>query len=91
MKAPIYFLYKLGNFYQNHRRYIQSKNNYQLAGNIIYYKGNTIDLTQASVCSPKITNADMNQTQSWTGVALDPNAIASPCGYIGNHYLLNNI
>ncbi len=32
MKAPVYFLYQLGNFYQNHRRYIQSKNNYQLAG-----------------------------------------------------------
>jgi hypothetical protein len=37
MKAPVYLLYQLGNFYQNHRRYIQSKNNYQLAGNKSIY------------------------------------------------------
>lgn len=32
MSAPIYVLYQLDGFYQNHRRYIQSKSNYQLAG-----------------------------------------------------------
>lgn len=36
MTAPVYFMYKLGNFYQNHRRYIQSKSNFQLAGIFLF-------------------------------------------------------
>lgn len=32
MKAPVYMYYKLDNFYQNHRRYASSRNDYQLAG-----------------------------------------------------------
>lgn len=35
MIAPVFFMYEIGNFYQNHRRYIQSKSNFQLAGNVI--------------------------------------------------------
>ncbi len=35
MVAPVYVMYRLGNFYQNHRRYIQSKSNFQLAGTFI--------------------------------------------------------
>ncbi len=75
MKAPVYLLYKLDDFYQNHRRYISSKSNKQLLGH-------TISAAEASICSPYITNADMKVTTSWTGVALDPNAVASPCGTI---------
>ncbi|KAJ7960032.1 ALA-interacting subunit [Quillaja saponaria] len=30
MKAPIYVYYELDNFYQNHRRYVKSKNDHQL-------------------------------------------------------------
>ncbi|KAK2362083.1 ALA-interacting subunit [Trifolium repens] len=30
MKAPIYVYYQLGNFYQNHRRYVQSRDDKQL-------------------------------------------------------------
>ncbi len=78
MKAPIYVMYEVGNFYQNHRRYIQSKSNYQLAGNAITTH------SQSQVCWPFITNADMGVTKSWGGVALDPAATASPCGAIGN-------
>jgi hypothetical protein len=37
MKSPIYVLYQLDNFYQNHRRYVQSKNRDQLSGKIIDY------------------------------------------------------
>lgn len=32
LKAPIYMYYKLTNFYQNHRRYVQSSNQQQLEG-----------------------------------------------------------
>lgn len=35
MKAPVYFYYKLENFYQNHRRYVKSRNDEQLAGKVI--------------------------------------------------------
>lgn len=45
--------------------------------------GNDIDAIKAEVCSPKVTNRDMNKTVSWNNVPLDPNAVASPCGYIG--------
>lgn len=50
MPAPVYFMYEVGNFYQNHRRYIQSKSNYQLAGNAIATNH------EANVCWPYITN-----------------------------------
>jgi hypothetical protein len=75
MKAPVYLLYRLDDFYQNHRRYVQSKSNPQLLGQVITN-------TDAQICTPFITNSDMKVTQSWGGVALDPNAVASPCGAI---------
>lgn len=64
------------NFNQNHRKYIQSKNNAQLAGA-------TITIDQAYMCSPFVKNSDFGKTSSWGGTALDPNAVASPCGSIG--------
>lgn len=70
-------MYEVGNFYQNHRGYIQSKSNYQLAGNIIQ---------NSSQCDPFFNNADFHVTKSWGGVTLDPNALASPCGSIARTY-----
>ena len=32
MKAPVFVYYSVSNFYQNHRRYYQSRNAQQLAG-----------------------------------------------------------
>ncbi len=32
MKSPVYFYYKLTNFYQNHRRYVKSRSDEQLSG-----------------------------------------------------------
>ena len=32
IKGPIYVYYQLDNFYQNHRRYVKSRDNEQLAG-----------------------------------------------------------
>lgn len=75
MNAPVYVLYRLDDFYQNHRRYVQSKSNPQLLGH-------TITAADAAICSPYMTNAQMQKSVSWGGVALDPNAIASPCGAI---------
>lgn len=33
LEGEVFLMYQVGNFYQNHRRYLQSKSNYQLAGN----------------------------------------------------------
>lgn len=82
MTAPVYFMYEIGNFYQNHRRYIQSKSNFQLAGNVITTS------SESQVCWPFITNNDMGVTKSWGGVALNGSAVASPCGAIGNFILI---
>jgi hypothetical protein len=79
MVGPVYLLYKLDDFYQNHRRYISSKSNKQLLGH-------EITAAEASICSPYITNAEMKVTTSWGGTPLDPNAVASPCGTIAYTY-----
>lgn len=34
MKKPVYFYYKLTNFYQNHRRYVKSRDDKQLRGDL---------------------------------------------------------
>ena len=74
-------MYQVGNFYQNHRRYLQSKSNYQLAGNQLE------SAQEAVVCEPYVTNAQMEVTQSWGNFDLDPEAIASPCGAIGTIFI----
>ena len=45
IEGPIYVYYQLDNFYQNHRRYVKSRDNDQLAG---MYK--TVD--QLASCDP---------------------------------------
>ena len=50
MKGPVYVYYGLDNFYQNHRRYVKSKADTQLAGTF------TTDLSTLSSCDPLITN-----------------------------------
>mmetsp|Transcript_30278 Transcript_30278/g.75154 ORF Transcript_30278/g.75154 Transcript_30278/m.75154 type:complete len:332 (-) Transcript_30278:92-1087(-) len=47
MKAPVYVYYELDNFYQNHRRYVKSRSDPQLAG------GDTAD----SFCEPQLNKA----------------------------------
>jgi hypothetical protein len=48
MTAPVYFYYKLTNFYQNHRRYVKSKSTSQLMGNS--------DSSLSSNCDPLVTS-----------------------------------
>ncbi|KAJ3442552.1 cell cycle control protein [Anaeramoeba flamelloides] len=45
MEAPVYFLYELSNYHQNHRRYIKSVSSEQLSGETITYD-------DSSVCEP---------------------------------------
>lgn len=39
MKAPVYVYYQLDNFYQNHRRYVKSRSDAQLMGEVLPESG----------------------------------------------------
>ena len=84
MPGPIYLLYQVNNFYQNNRKYIQSKSNYQLAGNTIrkYQK--------AGICAPYVSNEEMGKTLSWGNRTLNSSAVASPCGSIGTALVIQH-
>lgn len=54
MGNPIYMFYRLSNFYQNHRRYVQSFNERQLNG----YAETVNSLDDKGDCKPLIKNSD---------------------------------
>lgn len=58
MKAPVYVYYELSNFYQNHRRYVKSRDDDQLAA------GNGVDPSASAYSS----NCDPRSTSSYTSV-----------------------
>ena len=51
MTAPIYIYYRLTNFYQNHRRYVKSRDDTQLLGQM-----NSADASKYTSCDPWIQN-----------------------------------
>lgn len=51
MKTPVFVYYQLDNFYQNHRRYVKSKDYKQLMGQTVK--------SPVSDCTPIATNADL--------------------------------
>ena len=77
MERPVYFYIKLNHFYQNHQRYIDSKDEDQLRG---------IDKSKENLskCYPIITNADAGVTHSYEGDPLVPSDPAIPCGLIAH-------
>lgn len=76
MDGPVYIYYELHNFYQNHRKYVKSKDYEQLQGSI----KSVGDLV---LCDPIKTNSDAGVTLAYDGVtALDPDGPANPCGLI---------
>lgn len=80
MKQPVFLYYGLDNFYQNHRLYISSFNAAQLRGEDVEFE----DVNKT--CWPAVTNANLGVNQSWNGVDLDPNAVASPCGLVAKSW-----
>jgi hypothetical protein len=76
MTAPVMVYYQLNNFYQNHRRYVKSKSNSQLAGSAL----SKSDLT--SDCDPIVTMGDLGLNKSIDGTVLTPDTPANPCGLI---------
>jgi len=83
MPSPVYLLYSLDNFYQNHRRYVQSKSVEQLEGKVI-------DIGKAKgSCHPVVLNRDLHTKYAWDNkTQLDPEAVANPCGLIGTRQLI---
>lgn len=54
LNPPVLFYYRLTNFYQNHRRYVKSLDESQLAGNV----RTKSQLDSTGECSPLIANED---------------------------------
>ncbi|CCI42271.1 unnamed protein product [Albugo candida] len=83
MKAPIFVYYQLDNFYQNHRRYVQSRSDAQLRGDAS---------ASDSDCSPLKTVSSVKYN-STNRVPLNPTPQTyrlNPCGLIANS-LFNDI
>ncbi|KYQ88645.1 hypothetical protein DLAC_10819 [Tieghemostelium lacteum] len=68
MKAPVYLYYRLENFYQNHRRYVKSRNDDQLRGVIVK------DYSALQDCDPLKSEGDSQ----------DPSKFYLPCGLIAS-------
>lgn len=76
--GPVYFFYRITNFYQNHRRYVASIDVNQLSAGT--YNGDTT----YSNCAPVLTNGDLWTTQRFAidGTPLNTSAQAFPCGLV---------
>ncbi|CAH0517362.1 unnamed protein product [Peronospora belbahrii] len=85
MKAPVYLYYQLDNFYQNHRRYVQSRSDAQLRGDAV---ASTTD------CSPLVTTGTgvfkYNSTAETPIGGNETDYTLMPCGLIVNS-LFNDI
>lgn len=81
IEGPVYVYYQLDNFYQNHRRYVKSRDNTQLAGTYLGVE----DLKN---CDPIIKVADLwpNQKVNLNGDALDDEQPATPCGLVAKSF-----
>lgn len=83
MNGPVYLYYELDNFYQNHRNYIKSFVQKQLAGN------NLTDDIDLKHCDPVYTMKDLGfaenaiQPGAWD---LSSSAKADPCGLVAKTY-----
>ena len=80
MEAPVFFYYELDNFYQNHRRYLKSRNSDQLSGSVL----GAGDLDD---CDPIVYNKDIKTPLlSFGGKVLDPDGVANPCGLVAKSF-----
>jgi len=77
MKAPSYVYYELDNFYQNHRRYVKSRDDAQLRG----------ELQEASALESSCDPLIYGDIPSATGAR----RILHPCGLIANSYFNDTI
>lgn len=82
MSPPIYFYYGLTNFYQNHRKYLKSRDPEQLAGAIK-------SSVEVDLCDPIIYNKDIGPnltSYANKSLILNPDDVANPCGLVAKSY-----
>ena len=84
MKADIMVYYKVYNFYQNNRRFMNSRSEDQLKGKKI----NLQEMEERHECDPIIKNGDLHINLSINN--LDSNELANPCGLIARSFILFN-
>lgn len=83
MKGDIMVYYKVNNFYQNNRRFMNSRSEGQLRG-----KNIAIDqIKKSHECDPIITNRDLGITLP---NGLNESDIAIPCGLMARSFILFN-
>lgn len=70
MEPPVYFYYRLTNFYQNHRRYAKSFNTDQLSGKAVSLKD-----IKASDCAPLAATNTTNGEQVYYPCGLAANSL----------------
>lgn len=78
VKGPVYVYYQLDNFYQNHRRYVKSRDSNQL-------NGKYVPVEKLTDCDPIITNGDLWRHQhekNLNGKPLKLTDPAIPCGLV---------
>jgi len=80
MDLPVMVYYQINKFYQNHRRYVKSKNDDQLHGKEISRKVADDD------CKHAVTNQEMGVTTNLNGGPLNPDDVAVPCGLIAKSF-----
>ena len=83
MDLPVMVYYQINKFYQNHRRYVKSKNDDQLHGKDIDKKVADDD------CKHAVTNNDMGITKNYKGFNFteeEKKAVVVPCGLIAKSF-----
>lgn len=77
MDGPVFFYYELVNFFQNHRKYVDSFSYEQL-------KGDDLDEEELTTCDPVVTMDDLEKKPEhlFGGLSLDDDDVANPCGLI---------
>ena len=83
LDTNVMFYYKLTNFYQNHRRYVKSKSNSQLLGEVL-----DVDAIKSD-CDPVVRNKDIMptyKTSFYQNTPLNPEGAAFPCGLIAKSF-----
>lgn len=94
MEPPVYFYYRLTNFYQNHRRYAKSFNTDQLSGKAVSLKD-----IKSSDCSPLATTNTTDGEKPYYPCGLAANSVFNdtffnpiPLGKdVGDVYSMSNV
>jgi hypothetical protein len=87
MEEPVYLYYELTNYYQNHRIYLNSRNQDQLAGE-------DLSKSDLATCEPIVSNDDLDFSQikhdETLYKRLDGDDAAFPCGLVAMSFFTDS-